>query len=161
MILFLDFDGVLHPDPCYDAARLFEHAPRLAGVLDAYPEVGVVLSTSWRTVRPEQELLDALPESLRTRVLGATPKFSECSGRAARLPYRRQAECLQWLENQGMTEIPWWALDDRPDWFVPYCEHLIECDSLTGFDERLARRLASTLELARQRAARTLDFELV
>jgi hypothetical protein len=129
-------------------------------VLDAYPEVGVVLSTSWRTVRSERELLDPLPPALRARILGATPKFSECTGRAARLPYRRQAECQQWLETHGMAAEAWWALDDRPDWFAPYLEQLIECDSHSGFDERVARRLASAFELARQRAARSIDFEL-
>ncbi|HXY22312.1 MAG TPA: HAD domain-containing protein, partial [Burkholderiaceae bacterium] len=72
MILFLDFDGVLHPDPCPDQSRLFENAARLADALQKFPEVGIVLSTSWRNVRPENELLDPLPASLRARVLGIT-----------------------------------------------------------------------------------------
>jgi hypothetical protein len=160
LILFLDYDGVLHPDPCLDASRLFENAKRLAKVLDPYPELGVVLSTSWRNVRPDHELLDPLPERLRQRILGRTPKFSDCVAVAGRIPYRRHAECEQWLQTHHMAGSTWWALDDRADWFSPYCENLLECDSRFGFDERMGARLSSTLELARQRAARALDFEL-
>ena len=57
MILFLDFDGVLHPDPCFEEARLFENAPRLSAALAPYPEVAVVLSTSWRTQRTLAQLV--------------------------------------------------------------------------------------------------------
>jgi len=160
VILFLDFDGVLHPDPCTDAGRLFEHAPRLARVLDAFPGVGVVLSTSWRTLRAEQELIAALPSSLRPRVLGLTPRCSDFTPPIELVPYRRQAECAQWLREHGMAADPWWALDGRAEWFVPYCEHLIECDPRTGFDERVAARLASVLTVARERISGDLDLML-
>jgi histidinol phosphatase-like enzyme len=56
MILFLDFDGVLHEDPCFDEARLFECAPGLAQALEPFPEVRIVLSTSWRTDRTLAEM---------------------------------------------------------------------------------------------------------
>lgn len=160
MILFLDYDGVLHPDPCLDASRLFEHAPRLEAVLADFPEVGVVLSTAWRTKFSEHDLLAPLPESMRQRILGQTPRAGDCGGRAARSPWRRQAECEQWLEMQGMAQEAWWALDDRPDGFAPYCERLLVCHPLTGFDERMARRLASALQMSRQRAANSLDLQL-
>jgi len=160
VILFLDFDGVLHPDPCTEAGRLFENAPRLARVLDAFPGVGVVLSTSWRTKRTESELLEALPPSLRLRVLGSTPRCSDFSPPPDLVPYRRQAECAQWLKEHGMAESPWWALDDRAEWFTPYCENLIECDARAGFDERVAARLASVLTVARERVSGDLDLML-
>jgi hypothetical protein len=150
VILFLDYDGVLHPDPCLDARRLFENSQRLADVVAQFPPLNIVLSTSWRTVRPESELLDPLPQVLRGRIIGQTPRFSDCSG--ARLPYRRQVECEQWLRTKGIATLPWWALDDRPDWFAPYCENLIECNARTGFDERIAQRLHSALTIATGRA---------
>jgi hypothetical protein len=161
VILFLDYDGVLHPDPCPDERRLFENAHRLARVMEDFPEVGIVLSTSWRNVRPEKDLLGPLPSLLRDRILGSTPKFSDCFAAAARIPYRRHAECEQWLQTHCMADARWWALDDRAEWFAPYCENLLECDSWRGFDDRMSARLHSTLSLARQRAVRTLDLELV
>jgi hypothetical protein len=160
VILFLDYDGVLHPDPCTDAARLFENAPRLAQTLAPFPGSGVVLSTSWRTKCSAAELLDPLPASLRHSVLGFTPRCSDFSPPLELIPYRRHAECMQWLAVHGMAGSPWWALDDRADWFAPYCEHLIACDPRVGFDERAAARLASLLTLARQRAGADLDLML-
>jgi len=56
MILFLDFDGVLHPDEVYlvhgrpvlrDDGSLFMWAPLLAEALTPFPDVQIVLSTSW------------------------------------------------------------------------------------------------------------------
>jgi len=160
VILFLDYDGVLHTDPCKDKARLFEHAPRLAQVLDVFPAVGVVLSTSWRTVKSREELLAPLPDSIRQRVLGITPNFSEFSAPAPLVPYRRHAECDQWLRMYSMNGSPWIALDDRPDWFAPYCDNLIECNPHSGFDERVRARLMSTLTMAKMRERRGLDLEL-
>jgi hypothetical protein len=160
MILFLDFDGVLHPDPCTQEGRLFENAPRLARVLDGFPAVGVVLSTSWRTVRTEPELLERLPESLRPRVLGATPRRSDFTPPTELLPYRRHAECMRWLEEHGMAAGPWWALDDRAEWFKPYCENLIECNPRFGFDDRVAARLRSAFAMARERISGDLDLML-
>ncbi len=160
MILFLDYDGVMHPDPCPDAARLFENAQRLARVLEPFPGVGVVLSTSWRNVRTPAELMAPLPKSLRQRILGSTPRFCDFSSVAGRVPYRRHAECEQWLREHSMYDSPWWALDDRPDWFAPYCENLIECDSRCGFDDRVGARLASMLAMARNRVRSDVDLVL-
>jgi len=160
VILFLDYDGVLHPDPCTDAARLFENAPRLAQVLDGFPGLGVVLSTSWRTVRTERQLLDPLPESLRQRVLGMTPRGNDFTPPSQLLPYRRHAECVQWLGEHGMAGGQWWALDDRVEWFAPYCENLIACNSRIGLDERVATRLRSVLTVARERISGELDLML-
>ncbi|HYB51328.1 MAG TPA: HAD domain-containing protein [Burkholderiaceae bacterium] len=160
MILFLDFDGVLHPDPCPDKGRLFENAQRLADTLAQFPEVAIVLSTSWRNVRPENELLEPLPATLRVRVLGITPRFGEFTAAASRIPYRRHAECEQWLISNDMADSPWWALDDRAYWFAPYCENLIQCDAQRGFDERARAHLTSTLTLARKRIASGVDLIL-
>ena len=160
MILFLDFDGVLHPDPCIDEDRLFENADRLGEVLEDFPEVGIVLSTSWRNVRPLDELLASLPHALRQRVMGVNPNFNDFQSDAPRVPYRRHAECEKWMRMHAMDDVPWWALDDRPDWFAPYCENLLECEPNCGFDERMAARLRSALSVARQRVARNVDLIL-
>lgn len=160
VILFLDFDGVLHPDPCPRPDRLFENAPRLARLLEEFPGVGIVLSTSWRTACSADELLERLPPPLWPRVLGVTPRRSDFTPPPARLPYRRHAECEQWLLQQGMSGSPWVALDDRIDWFAPYCEQLIACDPRIGFDARVEAQLRTTLTMARKRKVEPLDLEL-
>lgn len=156
VVLFLDFDGVLHPDPC-PPEQLFQHAPRLATTLEEFPATGVVLSTSWRTFLPHAQLLALLPEALRSRVLGVTPRFGEFAAPPALAPYRRHAECVQWVRAHGVDEAAWLALDDRPSWFAPYCEQLVACDSRLGFDDAAAARLRFALARARARLARRID----
>jgi hypothetical protein len=156
VILFLDFDGVLHPDPC-PPERLFVHAPRLAATLAEFPATGVVLSTSWRTFLTEAQLIALLPAPLQSMVLGVTPRFGEFRAPRALVPYRRHAECVQWVRAHGVDEAAWLALDDRPSWFAPYCEQLIACDGRTGFDDDAAARLRYALARARRRLARAVD----
>lgn len=81
-VLYLDFDGVLHPDEVYqirgkivlkcDGMNLFEWAPLLVEQLEPYPDLQIVLSTSWVRVLSFNEARDWLPEALRRRVIGAT-----------------------------------------------------------------------------------------
>ncbi len=146
MILFLDFDGVLHPDPC-PAERLFEHAKVVSAVVASF-RLQIVLSTSWRSVHPLATLKAQLPPALATRVVGVTPHFSAISKGAGRLyPYPRQAECMAWLQ-QHAPGRPWHALDDRAEWFEPYCEHLTVCDGRTGVTAQTLAQLAAALTRA-------------
>jgi hypothetical protein len=145
MILFLDFDGVLHEDPCFDPGRLFAQAPELARSLEPFPEVRVVLSTSWRAQRATGELAGLLPDGLRQRVIDATPLATSPETPAALRPYRRHAECATWLRTRGHEATPWVAIDDRPSLFAPHCEQLILCDSNVGFVDATARRLQAAL----------------
>jgi HAD domain in Swiss Army Knife RNA repair proteins len=152
MILFLDFDGVLHPDPCYDQRRLFEHVPLLAAVLARFPQARIVLSTSWRTEKSLDELR-ALLGALAPRVLGTTPHFSSFRPPARLQPFPRHAECMHWLVAAGAAEREWVALDDRASLFAPDCDRLIECDSTRGLDEASAGRLCFALARAQRASA--------
>ena len=81
MILFLDFDGVLHPDAVYMTSdgielraegEIFMWAEHLSRVLGAYPDIQIVLSTSWVRHLGYHAARKALPRDLRERVIGAT-----------------------------------------------------------------------------------------
>jgi len=156
MILFLDFDGVLHEDPCFDERRLFARAPDLVQALAPFPEVQIVLSTSWRTKRTLAEMTQPLPDGLRKRVVDATPLITSSDAPAALRPYRRHAECACWLRRQGHAQTPWFALDDRPSLFTPHCEQLILCDSNAGFVDATARRLQAALLRGRFRRSQPI-----
>jgi hypothetical protein len=160
MILFLDFDGVLHTDPCYSEARLFEHAPRLAAAIESFPELSIVLSTAWRQQHPLHALIAPLPLAVRERVVGVTPDFSLAGTPPALIPYRRQAECHCWLHENGQADAQWLAIDDRPSLFVPYCEQLIVCESHLGLTEAVATRLHNALRRARARITRQVDASI-
>lgn len=46
-ILFLDFDGVLHPEHCLESKH-FCLLPVLEKVVRQVPEVGLVIASTWR-----------------------------------------------------------------------------------------------------------------
>jgi len=83
--LYLDFDGVVHPEAVYWSPRrgayihdsiqghvLFEHSGLLASLLAPYAHVDLVLSTSWAQEYGCAKAASRLPPSLRQRVVGAT-----------------------------------------------------------------------------------------
>ncbi len=76
MILFLDFDGVLHPDFARGKAY-FSAKPLLWQLLDECPQTEVVFSTSWRSDPTFEKLIQLVTheggEHLAGRFIGGLP----------------------------------------------------------------------------------------
>lgn len=84
LVLYLDFDGVLHHENvlwhpkkgaylCAPAGyTLFQHADLLASLLEPHPTVKIVLSTAWVRSYGCANTAKRLPDGLRRRVIGAT-----------------------------------------------------------------------------------------
>lgn len=84
LVLYLDFDGVLHHENvlwhpkrgAYICAppqyKLFQHAQLLEDLLSPYPSVRIVLSTTWARMYGCNRAAKMLPQGLRDRVIGAT-----------------------------------------------------------------------------------------
>lgn len=127
-LLFLDFDGVTHPETS-EADRLFCRTPLLWQLLRACPEVQVVFSTSWREIHRPEELLDFVThgggEDLTHRFIGSTPVLKSGEHR-----FHREAECREWLRLNGCKHRPWLALDDTDFGFAGSNLHLV--NHLTG-----------------------------
>lgn len=74
-ILSLDFDGVLHPFGA-QRAKLFSKMPLIYRILEQYPDVYVIIHSSWRQVHDadvlKQQLFGTRPD-LESRFLGVTP----------------------------------------------------------------------------------------
>jgi hypothetical protein len=77
MILFLDFDGVLHPMIAGGPDKLFEQSQKIRELMIKYPCLHLVIHSSWRmcSAYSEEDLWDFLEieDSLRHRYLGVTP----------------------------------------------------------------------------------------
>lgn len=135
MILFLDFDGVLHPDFARNHA-CFSANPLLWQLLDACPNVDVVFSTSWRGIHPVAELIQFATqgggERHARRFLGTTPSL--VTERSANIVqrYLREEEIACWLHGNGRDREPWLALDDFKEYFSPACPNLFAVDHITG-----------------------------
>lgn len=141
MILFLDIDGVLHPDPPQPDQRL-RSLPRLVGVLRNFPRLEVVISSLWREHFSLDDLRELFPADLRARVIGVTPIAERIEGW---LPARREGEILDWLEASGRAAEPWLALDDSSWQFTQHRDRLIECVFYDGLDDRVEALLRERL----------------
>lgn len=83
IVLYLDFDGVLHHDDVYWSRKqgihmrapghsLFEWAGILEDILKPYSEVSIVLATSWVRVKSFEYAKKQLSPMLQSKVIEAT-----------------------------------------------------------------------------------------
>jgi hypothetical protein len=157
-LIFLDFDGVLHPYPkmpgksyqdVYAAKsgekwREFMCLPDLTETLEEFNNYEIVLSTAWRepvewfNEKKNQWELDypcsfeylvsLFPAPVKHNIIGMTPVHKNNTRNQG-----RYFEILDWLVSNGRTEDEWVALDDIAGFFPDYCPNLILCDEYTGF----------------------------
>jgi hypothetical protein len=144
LALYLDFDGVLHDADVYrDPARgivirrgvLFAWAPVLVEALQPWPEVHIVLSTSWVWQLGYARARGYLPRELRERVVGATFHRREHGPTAELRRLWAQSDRGQQIAADVARRMPqgWLAIDDAADEFdVQQREWLLPCDPRRG-----------------------------
>ena len=129
-LLFLDFDGVLHPthfageDP-FNRAHLLEES--LAG-----SDLGIVISSSWRFTHSLEKLQKLLPGSISNLIVGVT-------GNPVIGKHPRYQEIQNFLQTHGVSS--WRALDDSYWEFPSPCPELIRCNPNTGISEKQIQEL--------------------
>jgi hypothetical protein len=129
MILFLDFDGVLHGL----GRPALECLPRFEAILRDFPKTDVVISSSWRETYPWEVLLKFFSEDIRSKIVGATPVI------ASKWPpypaHARHDEIIQFLLQQQIQDRRWLILDDDARLFPKDCRELVLLDPATGLDD--------------------------
>lgn len=140
MILFLDFDGVLHPEPS-KAEHAFCRLYTIEQMLNDFPRVEIVVSSAWRLDwETEAESVAGLREHfsmvMRGRVVGVTPDLRATDPQTA--PdglgaFVREWECMTWLQANRPPGTPYLMLDDRDWWFRPNNPRLMIVDCDVGF----------------------------
>ncbi|GGI17598.1 HAD domain-containing protein [Oxalicibacterium faecigallinarum] len=139
VILALDFDGVLHS--IHGAA--FEHLRRFESILRQFPEVDVVVSSSWRETYAWEDILSYFSKDLHPRFIGPTPVLSVDSQQYP--AHVRYLEIRKFLADSGRDPHRWIALDDDVSLFPPMCGELVLCDAKKGLDAATARLLRKRL----------------
>ncbi|MBK5374667.1 hypothetical protein JFT81_08470 [Pseudomonas sp. TH43] len=147
-VLFLDFDGVLHPDDVYRTrsglelrapGQLMMHAGILVEILEDFPQVRISLSTSWVRILGYRRARAALPPELQALTVSST-----WHSRMPRAPlegydlYNRYQQIRAAVTRAGLTD--WIALDDDP--FESWPDHdrrLIRTDSNLGLSSVLTQ----------------------
>lgn len=145
-VLYVDFDGVLHPESVYLLHRrgptlmdapghvLFEHCGLLEETLLPYPELRIVLSTSWiRRYRGSvRRVSRRLTPDLQARVVGATYHSAMGAEEFAAAPRGMQI----WADVLRRKPVDWLALDDDYLHWPSWCrEQLVRTDSMHGISE--------------------------
>lgn len=148
-ILFIDFDGVLHPvsatrwfdlqlpiEESIERGKLFRWTWLLADILQPYPEVAIVVHSTWRLLKSDTELKCFLGP-LGARYAGSTPRA-------------QRYESIEWVLQQNSLS-DYRILDDHPEEFPLGIAELIICDSELGvYDRSVRAQLLAWLESKEQ-----------
>lgn len=150
-VLYVDYDGCLHCDDVYVSpdrgvyvtrGRLFEHAPALAAVLEGFPAVRLVLSTSWVPQFGFAVAVAQLPSALQARVIGAT--YGEKYTPQWEVQSRYQ-QIMADARRRGLKR--WIALeDDIAAWPANQRRRLVSPKSAFGLQETDIERLSILLQ---------------
>ncbi len=132
-VLFLDFDGCLHPDNVRrvdgkpvllaEGSELFEHAALLATLLEPYPDLQLVLSTSWVRAFGFEESVRHLPADLQRRVVGNIHEF--CTDVYEWCELSRFDQVMRYVVGKGVES--WLALDDDNHAWPEFLEKRLIC----------------------------------
>jgi hypothetical protein len=152
-LLVLDFDGVLHHHDVWyhtlvgpylrapDEYKLFQHSDLLTSLLEPYPSVRIILSTSWAQRFGKAKAAKELPPELRMRVIGAC--------RAELRGFQNAPRGMTvWADVKRRKPGNWIALDDSDEGWLPEIRtHFIRTHETEGISDpevlaELKRKLA-------------------
>ncbi|MEG0046113.1 MAG: HAD domain-containing protein [Comamonas sp.] len=133
-VIFLDFDGVLHPPKAISGAQppltpaqikqgwpaTFQHLHILKARLEERPEIAVLVSSSWRSYLNDAELKELL-EPISPWFAGSVKKGS------------RDEAIKEWLEQHLIQDYV--ILDDVAKFFPGSWPRLILCNSALGISD--------------------------
>lgn len=143
--LFLDFDGVLHPEFCHES-RHFSCLQFFEQVLRSTADVDVVVSSTWRLQCSLDQLRSHFSADVAHRIIDATPHFVHLVDVPDSVRgYEREAECQAWLRTHDRAVFPWLAIDDRSWLYRPFNRSLFLVDGKTGMTAACAQALIDRL----------------
>lgn len=146
-VLFLDFDGVLHPDAVYlsrhgptlrSEGELFMWAPVLVEILQKFAHVSIVLSTSWVRHLGFKRASNFLPAALSERVIGATWHSSMAKEWADESKWDGRTRYDQISRYAARAQLAnWVSLDDDSEGWGATAQHrLVACNPDSGLRDQ-------------------------
>ena len=148
MLLFLDFDGVLHSAYAFRQEQMFSQLPIFERFF-RQPEnaaIQFVISSTWRHGRDLAALRRPFSPDIAQRIIGKTPEHVATSPIAP-----REQEILCYLEDNLIPNEPWLALDDARSYFHHHSQRVHFCTAGTGLTERDLPELAQLIDRVKHR----------
>ena len=142
--VFLDFDGVLHPQAA-TTDRLFEKAELLQACLQQRENTEVVISSSWAAYHPLQHMRDFFEDlpGLQRLIVGCTQQRGHPRvdfGVDRGLMPLRESQCRNWLIANQREPYRWLAIEDDRLNFKAH-DHVVFTEPAVGFTPRDAQLL--------------------
>jgi hypothetical protein len=125
ILVFLDFDGVLHPK--VDRSPKQQCLNALEQVFTECSRLKIIICSTWREAYSLKELVTFLGPVMGLRVIGVTPVLNDLF-----LTHERYHEVMKYLKTNGLEVHPWKAIDDAPELY-PSDAPLLQIDPLEGF----------------------------
>lgn len=134
MLIFLGFDGVMHP--AAGDRVLFEHREAFEALLREHAHVEVVITSSWREVFDLDTLReDYFSRDIQPRIIDITPLIPGAM---------RWQEILAWLDETRYAG-PYVVMDDDASEFPQGWAPLLLCEPAVGLDAEKRDALAARL----------------
>lgn len=136
-VLFLDFDGVLHP--LGSSSRFFCHVPKLLPLFREAANLRVVVTSDWRFSHEDEELREELGD-LGAFFWASTPKIENLHQTHfpgdPEIRQTRQREIL-WFLHKHPEIRKWLAVDDIPDLYEESFlhQHVVHTNPHTGLED--------------------------
>ncbi len=152
MLICLDIDGVLVPDSKFDRPESLADLMKfdriclneLENVLRCFPQVQIVITSSWREIFPFSVIPPLFSPDITPRVVGATPFLDPKI--VHDFQYLRHQEVLEYLRQNQIENLNWVAVDDIPEHYPPDAP-VVVTDAQIGFDRTSAHKLSHYLNL--------------
>lgn len=156
MLLFLNIDCLLSvtpPTPATPGAPEALGLPGFEAVLDAWPQLRVVITSELRYRMTIEQLRSLFAPHRRPRIIATTLQYGALAYEGA---LGREQEIVHWLRHVHAEAADWLALDHRRGDFQQHADRLVAC---TGFDRSACDELHARLlqRAARQQAVVGLD----
>jgi hypothetical protein len=136
VLLFLDFDGVLHAyEQGYkrDKDKIFIRNHFIEDILRKMPNVEVVISSNWSKTCSLNILKNKFSEDVRHRFIGHLRKHTTS----------RSDDVRTYMETHGEVDVPWVAVDDLA--YFHDTDPVIRTSYKTGLMEDSCKALENAL----------------
>ena len=122
-LLFLEFDGVLHPaGDGADTSQHFQWLDILVQLVAPWPDVGLVVRSTWRHINTPAELRALLG------LLG--PRF------ICRVPRGPRQKAIEWFLHLNPCFTSYLTVDDAPNEFIASAgKRVVICNSSSDISE--------------------------